>query len=64
MFTSRYTVMSAGSQAVYPDIYGVNANAYVIPFNQVVEIVINNTDNGKMLLLISPVGICTSANKI
>lgn len=38
--------MSAGKYAVYPEIYGVNANAYVLEYDTVIEIVINNHDTG------------------
>ncbi|USP80192.1 multicopper ferroxidase [Curvularia clavata] len=42
-----YTVLSTGSNATDPIIYGTNTNAFVLAQNQVVEIVLNNLDPGK-----------------
>lgn len=42
-----YTVLSTGESASDPRIYGVNANAFVLKKNEVVEIVLNSLDPGK-----------------
>ncbi|KAL1592236.1 hypothetical protein SLS60_011313 [Paraconiothyrium brasiliense] len=42
-----YTVLSTGSNATNPEIYGSHTNQFVLEHNQVVEIVLNNDDPGK-----------------
>lgn len=42
-----YTVLSTGNMATNPDVYAVNTNAFVLGYNEVVEIVMNNDDAGK-----------------
>lgn len=42
-----YSVLSTGTNATDPTIYGVNTNAFVLEQNEVVEIVFNNADAGK-----------------
>ena len=42
-----YSVLTSGSFATNPDIYGTNTNAFVLEKNQVVEIVLNSDDPGK-----------------
>ncbi|KAF2119960.1 iron transport multicopper oxidase FET3 precursor [Lophiotrema nucula] len=42
-----YSVLSTGSNATDPLIYGSNTNAFVLKENEVVEIVLNNNDPGK-----------------
>ena len=44
---SLYTALSTGALATNPKVYGVNANAFVLKKNQVVEIVLNSDDPGK-----------------
>lgn len=39
---SLYTALSVGSDAQNPAVYGVNANAYVLKHNEIVEVVVNN----------------------
>ncbi|PVH88865.1 multicopper oxidase [Cadophora sp. DSE1049] len=41
-----YTALSAGKQATNPIIYGVNSNSYVLRYNEVVEVVLINHDDG------------------
>ncbi|KAF4633795.1 hypothetical protein G7Y89_g4316 [Cudoniella acicularis] len=44
---SLYTALSApADQVSNPVIYGVNSNAFVLPYNAIVEITLSNTDNG------------------
>ena len=43
---SLYTVLDAGKEATNPVIYGEYANPFVINYNDVVEVVINNGDSG------------------
>ena len=42
-----YSVLSTGSSATDPAIYGVNSNAFVLEKGQVVEIIVNSEDPGK-----------------
>jgi iron transport multicopper oxidase len=42
-----YTVLSAGSQATDPTIYGTYTHPFVLAHDQVVEILVNNLDTGK-----------------
>ncbi|KAF1947444.1 hypothetical protein EJ02DRAFT_507888 [Clathrospora elynae] len=42
-----YTVLSTGSNATNPIIYGSNTNSFVLAQNEVVEIILNNDDPGK-----------------
>lgn len=42
-----YTVLSTGSNATNPAIYGSNTNAFVLAQNEVIEIVLNSDDPGK-----------------
>lgn len=42
-----YSVLSTGSNATNPAIYGSNTNAFVLAQNEVIEIVLNNNDPGK-----------------
>jgi len=42
-----YSVLSTGSNATNPVIYGRNTNAFVLAQNQVIELVLNNNDPGK-----------------
>ncbi|KAF2008997.1 multicopper oxidase [Aaosphaeria arxii CBS 175.79] len=42
-----YTVLSTGANATNPIVYGTNTNAFVLEANQVVEIILNNDDDGK-----------------
>ncbi|KAJ5735559.1 uncharacterized protein N7483_000684 [Penicillium malachiteum] len=41
-----YSVLSSGSLATNPKVYGNDTNPYVLGHNQVVEIVLNNNDTG------------------
>lgn len=43
---SLFTAMSVGAAATNPAVYGVNANAFVLKSGQLIEIVINNYDQG------------------
>lgn len=43
---SLFTALTTGASATNPLVYGVNANAYVLKKGEVVEIVINNFDDG------------------
>lgn len=43
---SLYTALSAGKQANNSSIYGENANAFIVYANDLVEIRINNLDDG------------------
>lgn len=43
---SLYTALTTGSDARNPLVYGVNSNPYVIDYNSVVEIRLNNLDGG------------------
>jgi iron transport multicopper oxidase len=40
-----YTVLSTGSNASNPAVYGAGANAYIIKTGQIVQIVVTNSDN-------------------
>ncbi|KAI5783572.1 Cupredoxin [Geopyxis carbonaria] len=42
-----YTALTTGEMATNPAVYGVNAHAFVLEHNQIVEIVLNNMDPGK-----------------
>ncbi|KAF1844187.1 multicopper oxidase [Cucurbitaria berberidis CBS 394.84] len=42
-----YSVLSTGSNATNPAIYGSNTNSFVLGHNEVVEIILNNDDAGK-----------------
>lgn len=42
-----YTLLSAGSLATDPTVYGSYTNSFVLAKDQVVEIVVNNLDKGK-----------------
>ena len=42
-----YTVLSTGDLATDPAVYGVNTIPYILPHLSVIEIVINNNDDGK-----------------
>ncbi|KAF3052264.1 hypothetical protein E8E11_011500 [Didymella keratinophila] len=42
-----YTVMSSGSHAINPVIYGSHTNSFVLAGNKTVEIILNNNDDGK-----------------
>lgn len=42
-----YSVLSTGTNATNPLIYGTNTNSFVLAKNQVVEIILNNNDPGK-----------------
>lgn len=44
---SLYSVLSAGDQAANPVIYGSHTNAMVLEKDEVVQIVINNLDDGR-----------------
>ncbi|CAO2652411.1 Nn.00g006940.m01.CDS01 [Neocucurbitaria sp. VM-36] len=44
---SLYTVLSTGSNATNPTVYGSNTNSFVLGHNEVIEIVLNNDDPGK-----------------
>jgi iron transport multicopper oxidase len=46
-----YTVLSTGSNATNPLIYGHDTNSFVLAQNQVVEIILNNDDPGKYVAL-------------
>lgn len=41
-----YTVMSSGSHAINPVIYGSHTNSFVLAGNKTVEIILNNNDDG------------------
>ena len=41
-----YTVMSAGQDADNPAVYGANSNTHIVQPGQIVDIVINNFDDG------------------
>jgi iron transport multicopper oxidase len=43
---SLYTVLSTGTDAENPVVYGVNANPFIVHENDLVEIVVNNYDDG------------------
>lgn len=43
-----YTVLSAGSEATNPKIYGHHSNPFVLPHNKIIDIVINNY--GKLIV--------------
>ncbi|KAH8896981.1 hypothetical protein GQ53DRAFT_890616 [Thozetella sp. PMI_491] len=43
---SLYTALSTGKEALNPVVYGVNSIPFVIKNNDIVEIIINNYDNG------------------
>ncbi|CAK9439797.1 uncharacterized protein LODBEIA_P38970 [Lodderomyces beijingensis] len=42
-----YTVLSSGELAANQEIYGTNTNAYVLHGGEVIELVLNNQDDGK-----------------
>ncbi|KAF9870500.1 multicopper oxidase [Colletotrichum karsti] len=42
-----YTVMSAGSAATDPTVYGTYTHSFVLERNEVVQIVVNNLDSGR-----------------
>jgi iron transport multicopper oxidase len=42
-----YTAFSAGSEAMNPAIYGASINPFVVSYGQIVQIVVNNKDNGE-----------------
>lgn len=42
-----YSALSTGANATDASIYGVNTNAFVLGYNEVIEIVLNNLDPGK-----------------
>lgn len=41
-----YTALSVGSDAQNPLVYGVNSNPFVVKYNEIVEIRLNNLDTG------------------
>ena len=41
-----YTALTTGQDAQNPVVYGTNSNSYVLKHNEIVEIVLNNLDNG------------------
>jgi hypothetical protein len=41
-----YTALSAGADVMNPIVYGVNSNAFVLKYGEVVEIVLINNDGG------------------
>lgn len=41
------TVLSSGDNATHGEIYGSNTNSFVLQKDEIVEIVVNNMDNGK-----------------
>lgn len=41
-----YSVLSSGSLATNPEVYGTDTNPHVLGHNQVIEIVLNNKDTG------------------
>lgn len=41
-----YTVMSSGSYATNPVVYGSHTNSFVLKGNETVEIILNNNDDG------------------
>ena len=43
---SLYTALSVGKDARNPIVYGIAANAHVLDYYNVVEVVINNADDG------------------
>jgi iron transport multicopper oxidase len=43
---SLFTAISTGQDAISPQVYGVNANAQVLGYGNVIELVINNFDSG------------------
>ncbi|MCJ1411176.1 hypothetical protein MMC19_005264 [Ptychographa xylographoides] len=43
---SLYTALTTGADAANPIVYGVNSNPYVLRYNSIVEIRLNNLDNG------------------
>lgn len=43
---SLYTALSVGKAATNPDVYGKHANAQVINYNDIVEVVVKNHDAG------------------
>ncbi|KAJ4373145.1 hypothetical protein N0V83_003436 [Neocucurbitaria cava] len=42
-----YSVLSTGSNATNPTVYGSNTNSFVLGHNEVIEIILNNDDPGK-----------------
>lgn len=42
-----YSVMSTGTFADNATVYGRDTNSYVLPHNQIIEIILNNDDTGK-----------------
>lgn len=42
-----YTAINAGNLSTNPAVYGVDTNPFVLPHNEIVEVVINNNDPGK-----------------
>jgi len=44
---SLYTALTTGDLAADPTVYGVNVNPFVLGYNEVVEIVVNNHDTGR-----------------
>lgn len=42
-----YSVLTTGANATDASIYGVNTNPFVLKYNEVIEIVLNNLDTGK-----------------
>lgn len=43
---SLYTALSVGEDATNPIVYGYAANAQVVHYNDIVEVVVNNFDSG------------------
>ena len=43
---SLYTALSVGKDATNPIVYGHAANAHVVDYNEIVEVVVNNFDSG------------------
>jgi hypothetical protein len=42
-----YTALTTGADAFDPRVYGVNTNPFVLKYGEVVEIVLNNLDEGE-----------------
>jgi len=42
-----YSVLTTGANATDASVYGVNTNPFVLKYNEVIEIVLNNLDPGK-----------------
>jgi hypothetical protein len=49
-----YTVMSSGSHATNPAIYGSHTNSFVLKGHETVEIILNNNDDGVCFALAFP----------